>query len=101
MSKDDSDTIPGHVPVQGTQERSWRRQDQLSRTVKRRISIFCRLPTASAPKEEQTETSAYTTTSDAGSLLRKSATASGRPGSDRKQPSIKVVTVKFGLSKGE
>jgi len=58
-------------------------------------------PIASAPKEERTEPTDHTTTSDAGSLLRKSVATSGRAELDRKQPSIKVITVKFGGSKGE
>jgi len=47
-------------------------------------------------KCEGIEPSVHTTTSDAGSLLRKSAAASGRPGSELEQPSMKVVIVKFG-----
>jgi len=38
-----SDTIPGHVPVQGTRLKSYRRYGHLSRSAKKRLSIFCRL----------------------------------------------------------
>jgi len=58
-------------------------------------------PATPAPKRERIEPSVHTTTSDAESLLRKSAAASGLPGSERKQPSMKVVTVQFRESKGE
>jgi len=44
---------------------------------------------------------AIVTTSDVGRLRRKSAEASDRPGWEREQPSMKVVTVKFGGSKEE
>jgi len=43
MSSGQNNTIPGHVPAQRTQLKSLRRLGQLSRTEKRRISIFCRL----------------------------------------------------------
>jgi len=43
----------------------------------------------------------HMTTSDVGRLRRKSAAASDRPGSEWEQPSKKVVSVKFGGSKGE
>jgi len=36
-----------------------------------------------------------------GRIRRKSAAVSDRPGSKREQPSMKVVTVKFGRSNGE
>jgi len=41
------------------------------------------------------------TTSDVGSLLRKSAAALDRPGLELEHPWMKVVTVKFGRSKGK
>jgi len=41
------------------------------------------------------------TTSVVGRLQRKSAAVSDQPGSEREQPSMNVVTVKFGDSKGE
>jgi len=45
MILDGSDTIPGHVSVQGNQLRSWRWQGQLSRTARRMMmSIFHRPP---------------------------------------------------------
>jgi len=40
------------------------------------------------------------TTLDVGRLLKKSAAASNRPGLEREQSSIKVVTVKFGGPRG-
>jgi len=52
--------------------------------------------------ERTAEPSVHTTTSDAKSLLKSLAAASGRPESERKQPSMKVVTVKFeGLNASE
>jgi len=53
-----------------------------------------------APIGESTEPSLYTTTSDTGNLLRKSAAASGWLGLEREQPSMKVVTVKFVRAQG-
>jgi len=54
-------------------------------------------PAPPEPKKEGPEPSVHTTTSDSGSLLRNSAAASGRLGSKRKQTSMTVVTVKFGV----
>jgi len=55
----------------------------------------------SGAKGERTEPSVHTTTSDVGKLWRKSAAVSDRPGSEREQPSMNVVTVKFGGFRGE
>jgi len=54
-----------------------------------------------APNEEGTEPSVQKTTSDVGRLRRKSAAVSDWPGSEREQPSMIVVTVKFEGSKEE
>jgi len=43
----------------------------------------------------------HSTTLDAGSRLRKSVAASGRPGSKHEPPSINVVTVKLGRAQGD
>jgi len=59
------------------------------------------IPAPPAPKGEGTEPSFHTTASDVGRLRRKSAAVSDRPGSEREQPSMNVVTVKFGGYKGE
>jgi len=72
--------------------------------VKRRISIFCRsigqLHLRHLRERGQIDPSVYTTTSNAGSLLRKSAVALGRPGSEQEQSLMKSVIVKFGGSWG-
>jgi len=77
------------------------RQGQLSRTARRRKSIFRKPPAPPALKGEGTEPSILTTALDAKRLRSKSAAASDRPGSEREQPSMKVVTVNFERSKGE
>jgi len=110
MILDGSDTTPGHASALRTQPRSQRRQGQPSRTARRKMSIFRRLygylqtvwiPTPPAPKGEGTEPSVHTTTSDVGRLRRKLAAISDRPGSEREQPTMNVVTVKFRGSKWE
>jgi len=94
MPSGGSDTIPRHVPAQGTQLRSWRRLGQLSRTAKRRISIFCR-PHGHLyllyPRErgQSHRSIRLHQSADAESLLRKSAAATDRSGSEREQPSMK------------
>jgi len=54
----------------------------------------------SGSQRRGTEPSVHTTTSVVGRLRRKLAAVSDRPGSEQEQPSINVVTVKFGGVQG-
>jgi len=96
-----SDTIPGHLPVQGTLQLPPGSDEQDSKEEDEHFPQIAWTPAPPAPKGEGTEPSVHTTTSDVGRLLKKSAAASDQPWSEREQPSIKVVTMKFGWeSKG-
>jgi len=67
------------------------------------VSIFRRptwIPAPLAPKGERTEPSVHTTTSDVGRLRRKLAAVSDWSGSEQEQPSMSVVTEKFGGVQG-
>jgi len=67
------------------------------------MSIFHRpyeLPAPPAPNGEGTDPLVHMT-SVVGRLWRKLAVALNRPESKQEQPSINMVTVKFGGSKGE
>jgi len=59
------------------------------------------IPAPPAPKGERIQPSVLTTTSVVGRLRRKSVAVSDQPGSEREQPLMNVVTVKFRGSKGE
>jgi len=108
MLSDGSDTIPGHVPVPLSARDSVEKLVEIgpmSRKAKRRMNIEHLLqaawtPAPPVPKGEETEPSVHTTTSVVGNLLRKSATASDQLGLERWQPSMKVITVKFGGPRG-
>jgi len=76
------------------------RQGQLSTTVRSIFRRDCMDTCTSCTQGEGTEPLVHMTTSVVGRLRRKSAAVSDRSGSVREQPSMNMVTVKFGGPRG-